>query len=207
MNPVAYPNKPTVSDESIDINSLLKVTYTHFKNEFTFTRPANAWAWFGWKELPFVPPVNNPELRNPYDGGVEFICREHVSVCVAGNAEYILAGTDGDLTYNWTIGTHNVENGVGYLPNGVFTRTFHNDFVLCCVLQKEEHKANDLTYNFNIVNQTETLSRDVEFIHVALGSINVNGTDYNQKQNIYNLTAGQVVTLSEGAIGIVGYTV
>lgn len=203
-NIILQKYKPVHSEEYIDINSSFWAHYGYFKNDFSFDRPSNCWR--NWIQRPFVAPQTNYFLKDPYDKGVEFICCEHVSVCVNGNADYILNGTDNTITYDWTLGVHNVENGLGYLPNNGFTRVFHNNFELCCIIQKPDRPAN-LTYNFQVLNSNQILDGDVEFLHVAAGSVTVDGTEYAQKQTAFNLTSGANVTFAVNSIGIVGYTV
>ena len=126
--------RPTVTDEVIPINDDLDINYGVFKNGFTFRRAANSWRL--WPMLEFVPPRLNPTIAEMYDAGVNWTLCEHVSVCINGSADYVFEGPDGPITQVWTPGCHNVENGGGYLPAGEFTRRFHDDFTLCCVVQK-----------------------------------------------------------------------
>lgn len=207
MSTIVEKLKPITSEEYVSINDSLWAHYAYFKNGFTFNRPAGHWG--AWSEKPFVAPTSNYHLANPYSKGVEFGCYEHVSVCVNGDAEYILAGTDGSLTYDWVFGVHNVENGWGYLPKGVFNRVFHNDFVLCCILFKDD-KDPDLTYNFEVV-QTKSapivLAQDYAFAHVATGQATYDGIQYNQKQNIQNLSSGNQLDMAVNTIVILGFEV
>lgn len=196
--------KPITSEEYLDINDSFWAHYGYFKNNFSYTRPPNAWSH--WSEKQFIAPTSNFFLSDPYNKGVEFGCYEHVSVCVGGNADYILMSTDGEITYNWDFGKHNLENGWGYLPKGQFTRNFYNDYVLCCLIQKPNRPTN-LTYNFEILTETQDLSKDVEFLHVACGNVNIDSTDYTQKQTVYNISAGKSIDISANSIAIIGYTI
>lgn len=196
--------KPITSEEYLDINDSFWAHYGYFKNNFSYVRPPNAWSH--WSEKQFTAPISNYFLSDPYSKGVEFGCYEHVSVCVNGNADYILMGTDGEITYNWDFGKHNVENGWGYLPKGQFTRIFYNDYVLCCIIQKPNRPAN-LTYNFRVITESENLPQNVEFLHVAYGNLDVNGSSYIQKQTVYNLNSETSLSLSPNSIIIAGYTI
>ncbi|MCB5425922.1 hypothetical protein H0274_11685 [Altererythrobacter sp. CC-YST694] len=44
-----------------------------------------------------------------YDAGVAWTLCEHVSVAIAGWADYVFEGPKGPITQRWTPGCHNVE--------------------------------------------------------------------------------------------------
>jgi hypothetical protein len=196
--------KPITSEEYLDINDSFWAHYGYFKNNFSYTRPPDSWS--KWSEKQFIKPTNNLLVAEAHDKGVKFGCYEHVSVCVSGNSDYIMVGTEGTITHDWNFGIHNVENGWGYIPKDEFTRIFYNDYVLCCIIQKPNRPAN-LTYNFRVITENENLPQNIEFLHVAYGNLEVNGSSYTQKQTVYNLNSGTSLSLSPNSIVIAGYTI
>lgn len=99
------------------------------------------------------------------------------------------------MTQRWTPGFHNVENGGGYLPAGEFTRRFHEDFTLCCVVQKFR-RTPGVQYHFAVVTGTVVLERDALFVHYATGA--------RQKQTDFDLPAGHALDAAPGDITIIG---
>jgi len=185
--------RPTVTDEVIAINDDLDINYGVFKNGFSFRRAANSWRL--WPMLEFVPPRLNPTIAEMYDAGVAWTLCEHVSVCINGWADYVFEGPKGPITQRWTPGFHNVENGGGYLPAGQFTRRFHDDFTLCCVVQKLR-RTPGVQYHFEVVTGAFTLDRDALFVHYATG--------VRQRQTDFDLPAGHALDAAPGDITIVG---
>lgn len=185
--------RPTVTDEVIAINDDLDINYGVFKNGFTFRRAANSWRL--WPMLEFVAPKLNPTIAEMYDAGVEWTLCEHVSVCINGWADYVFEGPKGPITQRWTPGFHNVENGGGYLPAGEFTRRFHDDFTLCCVVQKFR-RTPGVQYHFEVVTGPVVLDRDALFVHYATG--------VRQRQTYFDLAAGHAVDVAAGDIIILG---
>jgi hypothetical protein len=185
--------RPTVTDEVIVINDDLDVNYGVFKNGFTFRRAANSWRL--WPMLEFVPPKLNPTITDMFDAGVAWTLCEHVSVAVSGWAEYIFEGSDGPITQVWTPGCHNVENGGGYLPAGEFTRCFHDDFTLCCVVQKIQ-RTPGIQYHFEVVTGSAALGSDALFVHYVTGA--------RQRQTDFDLVAGHVLDIAPSDIAIIG---
>ena len=154
--------RPTVTDEVIAINDDLEINYGVFKNDFTFRRPANSWRL--WPMLGFVPPLLNATIAEMYQAGVAWTLCEHVSICINGAADYVFEGPDGPIIQTWTPGCHNVENGGGYLPAGEFTRHFHDDFTLCCVVQKLK-RTPGVQYRFEVLSEPGALSETALFTY------------------------------------------
>jgi len=185
--------RPTVTDEVIAINDDLDVNYGIFKNGFTFRRAANSWRL--WPMLEFVPPKFNAIIAEMYDAGVAWTLCEHVSVAVNGRAEYVLEGPDGPITQVWTPGCHNVENGGGYLPAGELTRSFHDDFTLCCVVQKFQ-RTPGIQYHFEVVTGPVAIGSSALFVHYATGD--------RQRQTHFDLAAEHVLDIAPSDIAIIG---
>jgi hypothetical protein len=196
--------KPIANSSIVVIDDSFVADYTYFKNDETFIRPDNAWTKFIEKD--FIAPNSNAFLKDPYDNGVEFGCYEHVSVCIAGNSEYILTTPSGTDEYNWTFGVNNVENGWGYLPKKTFTRVFHNDFATCCIVPKKGRDSS-VVYNFEVLQENTTLNRDVDFAHVAHGSVTIDGQVYEQRATINNLVKDTTLSFAGDCIVILGYTI
>lgn len=190
--------KPTVLEESFFINEDLTVYYTLFKDNYTFTRPKNSWS--RWKEFPYEVPNTNLSLMQNYNDGVELKCCEHVSVVINGTATYTLITNEGPKDYLWEYGTHNVDNGLGYLPTDSFSRIFHTGFELCCVLQPplgRDPAAQE--YRFEIIHGPSTLEKDAFAIHYATGSM--------QKQTQYDLEIGTGINIDVDDLAILIYKV
>lgn len=185
--------RPTVTDEVFAINDDLEINYGVFRNGFTFSRPANSWRL--WPMLEFVAPKLNPTIAEMVDAGVAWTLCEHVSVCINGSADYVFEGPDGPITQVWTPGCHNVENGGGYLPAGEFTRRFHDDFTLCCVVQKFK-RTPGVQYHFEVLTGPAVLDREALFVHYATGVL--------QKQTDFDLPAGHSLDAAPGDIAIIG---
>ncbi len=185
--------RPTVTDEVIAINDDLEINYGVFKNGFTFRRAANSWRL--WPMLEFVAPKLNPTIAEMYDAGVAWTLCEHVSVAIAGWADYVFQGPKGPITQRWTPGCHNVENGGGYLPAGEFTRRFHNDFTLCCVVQKFR-RTPGVQYHFEVVTGPAELDREALFIHYVTGA--------QQRETAFDLPAGRAIEVAPDDITIIG---
>lgn len=192
---MALFERPTASEQLISLNDDLDVSYSVFKNDFTYRRAANSYRL--WRMQEFVPPSQNAIIADMYQRGVSWTFCEHVSVAINGTADYVFESPDGPITQVWSYGWHNVENGGGYLPFGEFTRTFHDDFTLCCVIQKFK-RATDTQYAFEVVKVPKVLERDVLFVHYATGP--------RQTQTDFNLKAGDMVEIATpDDIAIVGW--
>ncbi len=185
--------RPTVTDEVIAINDDLEINYGVFKNGFIFSRPANSWRL--WPMLEFVAPKLNPTIAEMYDAGVEWTLCEHVSVAINGWADYVFEGPKGPISQRWTPGCHNVENGGGYLPAGQFTRRFHDDFTLCCVVQKFR-RTPDVQYYFEVVTGPAVLDREALFVHHATGT--------RQRETAFDLPTGHALDMAPDDITIIG---
>ena len=129
-----------------------------------------------------------------YQAGVAWTLCEHVSICVNGSADYVFEGPDGPIIQTWTPGCHNVENGGGYLPAGEFTRHFHDDFTLCCVVQKLK-RTPGVQYRFEVLTEPHVLMQAALFIHYATGP--------RQRQTEFNPAPGYTVDLGAGDIAII----
>ncbi|EQA99130.1 MULTISPECIES: hypothetical protein [Sphingobium] len=185
--------RPTVTDEVIAINDDLDINYGVFRNGFTFRRAANSWRL--WPMLEFVAPRLNPTIAEMYDAGVAWTLYEHVSVVINGWADYVFEGPKGPITQRWMHGLHNVENGGGYLPAGEFTRRFHDDFTLCCVVQKFR-RTPGVQYHFEVLTGPAVLDREALFVHYATGA--------RQRQTDFDLPPGHTLDLAAGDIAIIG---
>jgi hypothetical protein len=185
-----------VAEEVIDLNDDLSIHYTSFRNGYVFTRPAGSWRT--WRALPFVEPVENEWIKQNHLDGVEFGCCEHVSVVLSGNATYTLLTSEGAGNYLWQRGSHNVDNGHGYLPTQTFTRTFRNDFSMCCVIQPIRGLTDQPVYTFEILIGPQVLTRDVFALHFCTGS--------RAKQTWQGVTAGTPIDVADSDILIAIYT-
>lgn len=184
---------PTVSEDIVPINDDLEVRYSLFKNDISYVRPAGSWRL--WQPLEFVPPVINRAIADMHDAGVAWGLYEHVSVCIEGQADYTFAAPAGPITQVWSPGCHNVENGGGYLPAAEFTRTFHDDFTLCCVIQKFQ-RTTGVQYHFEVVTGPVVLDREALFVHHATGA--------RQRATAFDLPSGHALDLAPGDITIIG---
>lgn len=191
--PMIQHINPTVSEDIVPINDDLEVRYSLFRNDTVYVRPAGSWRL--WQPLEFVPPVANPVIADMYDAGVGWALYEHVSIAIGGSADYVFAGPDGPITQVWTPGFHNVENGGGYLPVEEFTRHFHNDFALCCVIQKIG-RTSSMRYHFEVVTGPAALDGDALFVHYATGT--------RQRQTDSDLPGGHALDIAASDIAIIG---
>jgi hypothetical protein len=187
--------KPTVSEESFIINEDLTVYYTLFKDNYTFTRPANSWS--RWREFPYLIPNTNNSLMENHNDGVELKCCEHVSVVTQGTATYTLITNNGPKDYLWEYGTHNVDNGLGYLPTDIFTRVFHTGFELCCIVQPILGRTTEASYSFEVVRGAKTLDNDTYAVHYATGTM--------AKQTQFNLPSGTEIDIGANDLAIAIY--
>jgi hypothetical protein len=183
---------PTVSEDVVPINDDLEVRYSLFKNDFAYVRPAGSWRL--WTPLAFAAPTTNRAIADMHDAGVAWELYEHVSVAIGGRADYVFTGPLGEISQEWSFGFHNVENGGGYLPAGTFTRHFHDDFALCCVIQKFS-RAPVLRYQFEVVTAPRLLEVDALFVHYATGA--------RQRQTDFDLAAGQLIEAGSADIAII----
>jgi len=184
--------KPTTSEELIPLNGDLTIHYSVFKDGFTFRRPAGTWKF--WRELKFAEPQGNEWLEVCREAGVEFTCCEHVSLATEGYATYDMQGREGILSTVWTPGMHNLSGGKGYLPADAFTRTFHNSFTLCCIVQPYEPRVGGPVYSFEVFDRTFQLQRPALAVHFCGGG--------RAKQTDINLSAGVQVPVDNYAIAV-----
>lgn len=218
---VTGASKPIVSEDKVDINERFYAHYTTYIDGASFFRPKNAWYKFTKRD--HVDSNSNPHISTPATDGVLFECFEHVSVCISGSSDFtvkkhtytyddngnLTSDALSDITYVWTTGVHNVDNGLGHLPTDEFTRTFNNDYATCCILPVEGADKTEV-YNFEVVDlngSSTTLNKNIKFAHVCLGTVVLNSTEYVQKQNIFNLSQGTVINSSGRSIVILAYIV
>lgn len=75
------------------------------------------------------------------------------------------------------------------------TRRFHDDFTLCCVVQKFR-RTPGVQYHFEVVTGPDLLDREALFAHYATG--------VRQKQTDFDLPAGHALDTAPGHITIIG---
>lgn len=184
--------KPITLETTFPINEDLSVHYTTFRDGFVFPRPAGAWP--RWRKLPFEVPASNPWIYQSFLDGAQFDCCEHVSVAIAGDATYTFMTPDGPKDYLWERGVHNVCNGMGYLPSDTFTRTFHNSFTLCCIVQPFRGRSTTARYSFEVLTGPKTLDRDALAVHYC-----------DTKQTLMGADTGFHLAITVGEIAIVVY--
>jgi hypothetical protein len=188
--------KPTTSEEDIVLFDDLYVTYSTFKNGFTFTRGGNSYQWIAKHE--FIPPSENRCIKWPYDEDVKWDLCQHASLAIQGRAEYVFETPNGFTSYEWKKGWHNVENGGGYLPSGLFSRVFYDDFTLCCILQRSARQLAP-AYLYSVFEDSITLDVDAAFIHYATGP--------RQKETDFDIPAGSTINIGSLNFAIVGYRI
>lgn len=182
---------PTAREDVLPINDDLEIRYSLFKDGTTYVRPLGSWRL--WTPQIFVPPAANRVIGDMYDVGVEWDLYEHVSVAVAGEADYVFAGPEGEITQRWTAGCHNVENGGGYLPRDTFTRHFLEGFELCCVIRRFGRSSGS-AYRFEIATEPTVLTEAAAFVHYATGP--------RQRQTDFNAMPGYALDLVAPDIAI-----
>ena len=183
---------PTAREDVLPINEDLEIRYSLFRDGATYVRPQGSWRL--WTPQIFAPPETNRVIGDMYDAGVEWGLYEHVSAAVAGEADYVFTGPEGEITQRWTPGYHNVENGGGYLPRNTFTRHFIRDFELCCVIRRFG-QSTGVNYRFEVVTEPSVLSMAAQFVHYATGA--------RQRQTDFNPAPGYAVDLAPGDIAII----
>jgi hypothetical protein len=183
---------PTASEEVLTVNDDLEIRYSRFLNDTSYVRPQGSWRL--WTPQIFVPPLANRTIGEMYDAGVEWDLYEHVSVAIAGEADYVFTGPEGEISQTWLPGCHNVENGGGYLPRQTFTRHFRRDFELCCVIRRFG-RSSGANYRFEVISEPIALSEAAFFVHYAAGP--------RQRQTDFNAMPGYAVDLAPGDIAII----
>lgn len=78
---------------------------------------------------------------------------------------------------------------------GEFTRRFHDDFTLCCVVQKFR-RTPGVHYHFEVLTGPAALDREALFAHYATG--------VRQKQTDFDLPTGHALDAAPGDITIIG---
>lgn len=180
------------SEEIIPINEDLSAHYSVFKNGYVFKRAAGAWR--EWEKLTYTPPTSNPWLIQTANANVQFDCCEHVSVALNGDASYFMQTPNGAVNFPWSRGTHNVDNGLGYLPSEQFTRTFQNDYTTCCIVQPFTGRDTPAKYTFTMYTGPSSLTQNSLCIHYCTGP--------RAKQTDMAATAGTPIDITEGDIAI-----
>jgi hypothetical protein len=183
---------PTASEDVLPVNDGLEIRYSRFLNDTTYVRPQGSWRL--WTPQVFVPPAANRTIGDMHDAGVEWDLYEHVSVAIAGEADYVFTGPEGEISQTWQAGCHNVENGGGYLPRQTFTRHFRNDFELCCVIRRFG-RSSGTNYRFEVITEPTSLTEAAFFVHYAAGP--------RQRQTDFNVMPGYAVDLAAGDIAII----
>lgn len=183
---------PTAREDVLPINDDLEIRYSLFLDGTTYVRPLGSWRL--WTPQIFVPPNTNRVIRAMYDAGVQWDLYEHVSLAVAGTADYIFTGSAGEIIQTWQAGYHNVENGGGYLPRDSFTRHFRNNFELCCVIRRFG-RSSGTNYRFDVITEPTALSEAALFVHYAAGP--------RQRQTDLNAMPGYAADLAAGDIAII----
>lgn len=182
---------PTAREDVLPINDDLEIRYSLFKDGTTYVRPQGSWRL--WAPQQFAPPAANRVISDMYDAGVEWDLYEHVSVAVAGDADYVFTGPEGEITQRWTAGCHNVENGGGYLPRDSFIRHFLEGFELCCVIRRFGRWSGS-AYRFEIATEPTVLTEAALFVHYATGP--------RQRQTDFNTMPGYALDLVASDIAI-----
>lgn len=123
------------TDTFISLNDDLNVVYSTWENGAVFRRLVPLWSSLRTRE--FIAPKKNLLIASLIEQGVEWVLAEHVSITVQGEVRYrydTAEGTVDDLGYP---GSHNVDNGGGYLPSRQFTRWCGLNHISCCVVPKQ----------------------------------------------------------------------
>ena len=181
--------KPTASEEVFVINEDLNAHYSVFRNGAVFRRGANAWPF--WEKMPYAAPTANGFLIQSVADGANYDCCEHACVVIHGTANWVVTTPSGDKEYLWERGSTNVDNGIGYLPADVFSRTFHGDHTTCCIVQPFMGRQTTTRYSFEVLTAPKVLTRDALAVHYC-----------DTKQTDMGVAADTPV---EGGIAIVVY--
>lgn len=195
---------PIQTGLTINVNESFSVSYGTFKDNASLTYSNNSFKFFPKKQ--FIEPVTNQFVNSFYNNSVPLECYEHVNLCVAGNAKYKLSIDDQLYEYDFNLGDHNIDNGIGYVPAVTHTLESVNNFTLCCLYQTFE-KDPSIVYNFEIIKQDTTLDKNINFAHVAYGAISIGDEVYTQQSNIYNLPTSTKLSFAGDSIVILGYTI
>jgi hypothetical protein len=187
---------PVVSETVLPLNDDLEIRYSLFIDGASYDRPAGSYRI--WEALPFVDPVANETLAEACRAGIQWGCYEHVSVVIGGSAEYAFTKPNGTFIQPWSYGSHNVDNGFGYLPTDDFSRAFGTGFELCCIIQRIFHRKEG-SYRFEVLTSTKVLDADALFVHHCTG--------IRKTETEWNLAAGQTIEVEAPDIAIVGYQI
>lgn len=201
------------SEEYLTIDESFQAHYGVFKNNASYLYPTKFWGQIKkWTAYPFVP-SDYFIVKEGTDNDIEYACFEHVSVCINGSADFILQKANDQTqtyTFHWTFGTHNVDNGWGYLPSrGYMLNKNYNNFETCCIIQNDNGRDPSLPRTkFEVLsdNATITLSKNYKWVHVACGSINLNGNTYSKKQTVYDVANNSTINFASNTIIITAQT-
>jgi len=155
--------KPTISEEVFVINEDLNAHYSVFRNDAIFRRGDNSWPF--WEKMPYVAPTSNGFLTQSVADGAKYDCCEHACVVLNGTTNWAMTTPSGDKEYLWERGSTNVDNGIGYLPAEVFSRTFHDDHTTCCIVQPFTGRQTTARYSFEVLTAPKVLTRDALAVH------------------------------------------
>lgn len=203
MNAIEHPF--LLNFEEYLIDSSFSANYSYFKNQEKYNERVNY--LINWVQKPDVAPVDNLILKEVYDNGVKLGRFENASVCIEGESDYLMFTPSGIMTQTWKFGYHNVDHGLGYIPTDGHVKEFKTNYTLCCIVPNKD-KNKDIVYNFEILDANNTIidtNKKYEWVHVAYGSVSYNGTTYNQKQTIYELSIHSQLNAINTFIGIAGY--
>lgn len=208
-NPAIPVSKPNIK---VNVNEDVYVSYSHFKNNFTFERPG-ALSWFSQQAKPWQEPVDNCFVQTVRNAGVNFLLFEHVSVVLSGNIEYKFTTADGSVfdfsdCEGCELGSCNVDNNLGYVPADTWWRTFSDDCRTACILFNPDRDTSR-EYRFQVIKNISELqtSRDFEFLHVCSGSVLYDNQTYNSQQNLFSIPNNSELSLAENTVLIAGWTI
>lgn len=182
-------------------NDCLDIHYTSVASAVWDTESKEWPEWIATE--PYVSPKSNPLLLAASNNGTPLELHEHVCICVVGSALHKFRNESGGIVeYNWTVGDHNVENGYGYKPTLGFRREFSGVFTMCCVGSKEGRDWSK-KHTFEMLTESATMQNGASFIHVAIGSAEIDGVKYEPRGTAFNVPAETFVKVDSGSYVIV----
>jgi len=200
------------NEEYIRIDESFQAHYGDFKDDAKYLYVKSFWGHIKhWKAHPFI----NSEISFVQDGiksNITFACFEHVSVCIDGSADFVMYNDNNDqntCVSHWTFGSHNVDNGWGYLTTNKLLNTNFNNFKTCCIIQDDAGRDLNLPYTkFEILSGDQSINtnKPYKWIHVAHGNVQVNNVSFEQKQTIFNVAINTELITSGNNICIGAYS-
>lgn len=200
------------NEEYIHIDESFQAHYGDFKDDTKYLYCKSFWGVIKhWKPHPFI----DSQIAFVQDGlnsNISFACFEHVSVCIGGSADFVMYNDNDDqitCISHWTFGSHNVDNGWGYLTTNKLLNTNFNGFKTCCIIQDDSGRNLDLPYTkFEILNGDHSINtnRTYKWIHVAHGNMEIDNVLFNQKDTAYNVNVGTTLITSGQNICIGAYS-